>query len=653
MYKVGELPLALQQAIAKYVPPEAGITRVEFEGPEIAIYIRNPSIVAYNPDIAKNLAKTLKKRIVFRADKSARKPRDVTIETIKSVVPAEAEIKTILFDDVLGEVIIKARKVGLVYGKGKIIYNKIFAETGWRPVILRAPDKESKTLNGIIDYMLKQSSYRSQILRRMGERIHRGVLFEDRYVRITALGGFMEVGRSAILVETSESRVLLDVGVNPGASDFNMYPRLDIDAIRPEELDAVIVTHAHLDHMGLVPFLFKYGFEGPVYVTKPTRDLMVLTLYDFLDVASKEGGRAPFTSNDIKKMVLHTITLDYGEVTDVTPDIKLTFYNAGHILGSAIAHLHIGDGLHNIVYTGDLKYANTRLLSKAHTRFPRVETLIIESTYGNKRQPKRKIAELRLVELVSKTIARGGKVLIPVLAVGRAQEIILVISEAIQRHELPKVPVYIDGMIDEVTAIHLTYPEYLAPSLRKSILYGENPFIADYIIKVESQQMREDIIGSKEPAVIIATSGMLNGGPSVEYFKHLAGDEKNTLIFVSYQVKGTLGRRVLETGTGGTIMLVSPDGKLEAIRIRMHVEAIEGFSGHSDIDQLIAFLRDIEPKPQRIILNHGEPDAILKFKKRIEHECRPRGKLEGAPFCSNTPGRGVYTPTLLDSIDLV
>ncbi len=649
MYRVGELPRAIQEAIARHVPPEAGITRIEYEGPEIAIYVMNPAVIAAKPEIARNLAKELKKRIVFRADEKARKKPAEAEKIIRSIVPPEAEIKKIEFDPVLGEVVIKARKVGLVYGKGKAIYNKIFAETGWRPVILRAPDIESKTLNAIIGYMLQQSEYRSRALREMGERIHRGVLFENRYVRITALGGFMEVGRSAILVETSESRVLLDLGVNPGGTGYDAYPRLDIEQLRPEELDAVIISHAHLDHMGFVPYLFKYGFRGPVFVTKPTRDLMVLSLSDYLDVTVKEGRKPLFNQNDIRRMILHTIALDYKEVTDVAPDIKLTFYNAGHILGSAIVHLHIGEGLFNLVYTGDLKYATTRLLPKAHTKFPRVEALIIESTYGNKRQQRRDVAEHMLIEQIVRTIeVKKGKVLIPVLAVGRAQEIILVIADAIEKGYLRKVPVYIDGMIDEVTAIHLTYPEYLVKSLREKILYGENPFTADFLVKVEDASMREDIIRSEEPAIIIATSGMLNGGPSVEYFRRLAPDERNTLIFVSYQVQGTLGRRVLETGKGGQIALLGPDGRLETIKINMDVVAIEGFSGHSDIDQLIRYLRDIEPKPRMVILNHGEPDAIEKFKRRIESECtRKNGELRGAPFCGN-----IYTPRVLDSLYL-
>ncbi len=625
--------------IFQHMPPEAQITRVEFEGPEIAIYTRNPAVFVENPSIIRDIAKKLKKRIVLRTDPSIRKSHEETRELILSLVPPEAGIKEIKFDDVLGEVIVKAKKVGLVYGKGRSIYNKVLVETGWRLNVVRAPPNESATLNKIIDYMLAQSSYRLSFLRSVGERIHRGVIFENRYVRITALGGFMEVGRSAILVETSESRVLLDLGINPGGSGYNMFPRLDVDQLRIDELDAVVVTHAHLDHMGLVPYLFKYGYKGPVYATKPTRDLMVLTQLDLLDIFQREGRRPPYTQQEVKKMILHTIPLDYGEVTDIAPDIKLTFYNAGHILGSAIVHLHIGEGLHNIVYTGDFKYGRTRLLDKAHDTFPRVETLIMEATYGATVQQRRENAERKLIEVISRTISQGGKVLIPVMAVGRAQEILLVIADAIRKKYLPQINVYIDGMIDEVTAIHLSYPELLSSHLQSRIFSDENPFEDDFIVKVKDRQMREDIAKGDEPCVILATSGMLQGGPSVEYLYMMAGDPRNTLVFVSYQVKGTLGRQIKDGAR--EITLVSPDGKLELIRIRMQVESIEGFSGHSDRSQLLAFIKNIKPKPKRIILNHGEPGAIMELAAAIRRM---------APKLGLPSDVQVLTPGVLDSV---
>ncbi|ABM81389.1 putative exonuclease [Hyperthermus butylicus DSM 5456] len=631
----------MEQLTPKYIQ----VSRIEFEGPEIAIYVRNPKALAEHPEVAKEIAKKLKKRIVIRTDPSVRRSEKETIEVIKNLVPPEAGIKEIKFDHVLGEVIIKAEKVGLVYGKGQSIYNKVLAETGWRMNVVRIPPvdpKDLSTLNKIIDYMLSQSSYRLEFLRSSGERIHRGVIFENRYVRITALGGFMEVGRSAILIETSESKILLDVGINPSGIGYNLYPRLDIDQLNLEELDAVVVTHAHLDHIGLVPYLFKYGYRGPVYATKPTRDLMVLLLLDLLDIMQRSGQKPPYTQQEVKKMILHTIPLDYGEVTDIAPDMKLTFYNAGHILGSAIAHIHIGEGLHNIVYTGDFKFGRTRLLDKAHTEFPRVETLIMESTYGDRDQPRRDEAELELISVISKTIARRGKVLIPVMAVGRAQEILLVLVDALRKKLLPpETKIYIDGSIKEVTAIHLTYPELLSAQVRARILRGENPFDHENIVRVEGRQMREDIAKSDEPGVILATAGMLTGGPSVEYLRLLAPDPRNVLVFVSYQAKGTLGRRILDGER--EITMVDEEGKPQLVRIQMEVKSIDGFSGHSDRRQLLAFLANMKPKPKNIILNHGEPQSIHALAETIRRRARHLGLPEDIR---------VYTPTILDTLHI-
>ncbi len=460
----------LIKRIIMELPPELVLTNIEFEGPEIVLYVRNRQAIAKYFDHVKAIAKKVRKRLVIRADPDVRLPPEQAKEKILQIIPPEAGVdpSSIVFDRTLGEVWIKAEKPGMVIGKGAKLRHQILAETGWRPEVWRASPLESKTLKSVMYSILNESDYRLKFLRYIGERIHRDVIFKNNYVRITALGGFMEVGRSAILVETRESRVLLDFGVNVGAgSNFDKaYPFIDIDQLRLAELDAVIVTHAHLDHVGLVPLLYKYGYRGPVYVTKPTRELMTIMIKDFIDVTQREGKPLPYTEKDMVTMILHTIQLEYAEVTDVAPDIKVTMYNAGHILGSAIVHLHIGMGLHNIVYTGDFKYTHTRLLSKANDRFPRVETLIMESTYGATRQQSRREAELELIRVIRKTMERNGIVLIPVFAVGRGQEIMLVLSDAINRGFLPKVDIYIEGLVNEVTAIHTQYPEYLNKNLK-------------------------------------------------------------------------------------------------------------------------------------------------------------------------------------------
>lgn len=627
-------------AIYNGIPKDAQITRIEFEGPEIAVYVKNPQFIINGLDIVKKIAKEIKKRIVIKADKSVRKDEKETIEIIKQIVPQEAQIADIKFDEDLGEVLIKAKKPGLVIGKGGVIQQKIFLETFWKPEIVREPPLKSKIMERVVTEIYKETTYRSKILKTFGERIHREVIFKDRYVRITALGAFQEIGRSAVLVETPESRVLLDVGVNPSVTfGERMYPKLDIDQLRLEDLDAVVVTHAHLDHCGMVPYLFKYGYEGPVYTTPPTRDVMALMQLDLLDVAEKEGRPLPYSAKEVRKELLHTITLDYGEVTDIAPDIRLTFYNAGHILGSAMAHLHIGEGLHNIVYTGDFKFAKTRLLDRAVNEFPKVDTLIMETTYATKEQTSREESEKMLIDIINRTINRGGKVLIPVLAVGRAQEMMLVINEAMKNKLIPEVPVYISGLLDEVTAIHTAYPEWLSREVRDSILYkDENPFIADTFKRIEGYS--EDIVQG-EPSIILATSGMLNGGPAVEFFKNMAPDERNTIIFVSYQAEGTLGRKVRDGAK--EVQVINRDGRIENIQINMEVQAIDGFSGHSDRAQLIKFLKTMSPKPKNIILNHGEESAIMQFKKYLESN-----KVKIGIKDSN-----IYAPDILDSLRVV
>jgi KH/beta-lactamase-domain protein len=633
----------IRKVIIENIPPEAEMRRVEFEGPYLVIYVRNPSFLRSESSAVKNIAKILKKRVVVKVDPQARKkPHEARAKILELVPPeAGAEEKDIEFDEILGEVIIKAVKPGLVIGIEGENLKKILVETGWRPRVVRKPPIRSALLEGILNYMVDESDYRLKFLRRASEKIHVDPLFKNEAVRITALGGFMEVGRSAILLETSNSKILLDFGLNPGVNTPpHMYPRLDMLGISPEEIDAVVVTHAHVDHCGLIPFLFKYGYDGPVYATEATRDLMALLQLDILDVARREGNPLPFTQKEVQKMVLHTIPLKYGETTDIASDVKITLYNAGHILGSAIVHIYIsgfGGSAYNILYTGDIKYQRTRLLERADTEIPRVDAIIMESTYGATDLPPRDEAEEKLIEIVRKTIERKGKVLIPTLSVGRAQEIMLILRTAMMEKKLEEIPVYIEGMIDEVTAIHTAYPELLSRETFALFKGGENPFSYHTFKRVEDRRARADIVEAQESSIIMATSGMLTGGPAVEYFKMMAGDPRNTLIFVNYQVKGTLGRRIKDGER--EIQLPEEDGRITTVKVNMEVQSVEGFSGHSDRRQLIRFLESLPTPPKKIILNHGEPNAIASLASEIKRS--KDGRIRFAE---------IYTPNVLDTL---
>ena len=609
----------ISQTILEHIPKEAEITRIEFEGPALAVYTKKPEILIEQSYVVADIVNLIRKRIVVRSDPSVRLAEKDSERTIREIVPLNAEITNISFDPSLGEVIIEAKKPGLVIGKNGAILQEITKQTRWRPRVLRTPPIPSKIMAHMRHFLHAESKERDRILRTIGERIFRPVIYGAGDIRMTALGGFQEVGRSAILVQTRESHVLLDCGINPGSTNpLEAFPRLDVPEFDLDALDAVIVSHSHLDHCGFLPFLFKYGYDGPVYCSAPTLSLMTLLQLDYLDVLSKQGVMPPYDQRDVRESVLHSIPLRYGVVTDIAPDVRLTLHNAGHILGSSIVHLHIGEGLHNIVYTSDYKFARTMLLEPAVWEFPRVETIITESTYGAPQDvmPSRIQAEEKLAAVTNETLDRGGKVLIPVPAVGRAQEIMLIIDSYMRQGLIKEAPVFIEGMISEATAIHTAYPEYLARDVRNSILHeGVNPFQSDYFTIVEHPSARQEIVEG-EQSIIIATSGMMEGGPVIDYFKHLAPDERNTVIFVSYQIEGTLGRRV-QRGLAETPMINS-EGKIEILKVNLRVESIEGFSGHSDRRQIMGYIRRVTPKPERIIVCHGEKAKSLSIAKILQ-----------------------------------
>jgi KH/beta-lactamase-domain protein len=597
----------IRETIVEHMPKDAEITRIEFEGPRLAIYVKNVGLLADQNYVVTEVVNLLHKRIVIRSDQSIRLPEREAEAYIRKIIPLEAEISSINFDPSLGEVVVEAAKPGVAIGKEATVLQQVVKETRWRPRILRAPPLHSKIISSTRHILHTESEERSRILRDVGERIFRPTFSKAGYVRLVTLGAFHEVGRAAMLIQAGSSSVLLDSGINPGAQDpTSAYPRFDTDEFDLEKLDAVVISHAHLDHCGILPFLYKYGYDGPVYCSEPTQTLMTLHQLDYLDVHSREGEHSPYDQKDVREVVTHTIPLRYNVVTDVAPDIKLTFHNAGHILGSSMVHLHIGEGLHNIVYSADFKFGRTMMLDPATALFPRAETLIIESTYGGPDDimPDREGVEGKLVSIVNDTVEKGGKVLIPVPAVGRAQEIMLVLDAYMKNGALRELPIYIEGMVNEATAIHTAFPEYLVRDIKEQILHKDiNPFQSEYFHPVTHPSDREEIIAGG-PCVIIATSGMLEGGPAIDYFRHLAPDPRNTLAYVSYQVDGTLGNRI-KNGLK-EVSLYAHDGKMEMVKVNMRVESIEGFSGHSDRNQLLGFIKRMTPKPTKIIVNHGE-----------------------------------------------
>jgi len=593
------------------------ISDAGFEGANIVLYTDDEEFFKKGEAQIKEIVNKIKKRIELRADEKVLMKQEDAEKAIKSIVPKEADVNNIIFDAQRSIVVIEAKKPGMVIGKMGSILQEIKQKTLWIPQVQRSPAIPSQITENIRSVLYLNNNYRRKFLNSTGKKIYKEWNPEkiDEWVRITFLGSGRQVGRSCLLLQTPESKILLDCGIDVAASDKEKFPYFDVPEFDINSIDAIIISHAHLDHSGLVPMLYKMGYKGPCYLTAPTRDIASLLALDFIGVAYKKATTPLFNSTDIKEMVKHTICLDYNEVTDITPDVRLTLYNSGHALGAAMVHLNIGNGLHNLLYTADMKYGRTRLLEAATASFPRLETTIIESTYGGKDDvlPPRHEAENTMIDIIKSTIERKGKILIPELGLGRAQETMLIIEDAIKNGILDKIPVYIDGMIWDINAIHTAYPDFLSNSVRNMIFQDNNPFSSEIFRRVGSPQERKEVFEGG-PCVVLATSGMLVGGASVEYFREFAGNRKNSMIFVCYQGVGSLGRQVQE---GVKDFRMDNDGKEEIVKVNMEINTITGLTAHSGRNQLLAFINNCQPRPKKVIINHGEVNKCLDLASTI------------------------------------
>lgn len=647
------------KTILESIPNESQITSAKFEGPYIALYTKNPrfSLTELTYYLS-SLSKTLKKRFVIRTDVSIRKSEDKTREYVVKLLPSDVSVSAVFCDDATGEVIVEVSKPETITPN---LIVELAQSTGWIAHTRLSPHIPSSSINMIHSTLKSSAKERIAFYQEVGKRIFRSPLIissnssngysgmeKDRNVteapssdsipnsslsrknreevRLLCLGGVRQVGRSCFLVVTPESKVILDCGINPGdVSTLDAFPRLDWYDFNIYDIDAVIISHAHIDHQGFLPVLFKYGYNGPVYCTEPTLPLMSLLQTDSVKIAKSNGTYLPYEMRDIHEVVKHCITIPYGKPTDISPDITITLNNAGHILGSATVHLNIS-GVHNLLYSGDYKYARTQLLDSALSVYPRVESLITESTYGNNNDimPEQSIVYDRFTSDINKTLASGGKVLIPVPAVGRAQEIMLVLDKEMKEGRLIESPIYIEGMISEASAIHMSYAHYLGYDVRKSVSQGINPFQSEYFTSVNGVGKRDDVLNDENPSIIMATSGMLEGGPSIEYFKNIAPDKKNRIMFVSYQINGTLGRRVLD-GSINEVSMLDKTGKLKVVQLLCETNKVDGFSGHSDFNQIMNFVARIRPK--RVMVNHGEKTKSENVASAIYSRFRIRSSV--------------------------
>lgn len=596
----------IMAVILQSLPQEASLTKIEYEGPSIALYSRNPSYLLHNNQLVLNMVNSIKKRIVIRTDESLRRSQDEARKIIADSVPRDAGLVSTFFDAALGEAVIFAKKPTTILHDGEDLY--LSEKIGWRVKIRKAPQSmlPIETLYNLLSETVGQ---RTRFYREVGDKIFRSRLTQQAEASLLTLGGFAEIGRSCMLLETQESKIILDCGLNLSTKDsLAAVPRFDIAGISMEDIDAVVLSHAHLDHTGFLPALFKYGYRGPVYCTEPTLLLMSILQRDYLKHSGKD---ALYSEHDINSAVAHTITLMHGIVTDISPDVKLVLSNSGHIIGSTSIHLNIGNGEHNLVYTSDMKFGKTLTVENASWNFPRVETMIIESTYGGKEDIMcpREQAENELAATVERTVAIGGHILLPVPAAGISQELIIILDR-LRKAGRFQASVFVEKTISEATVVYETYPEFLSKDLGQSVLESEMSQFGSEFSTVESKTLQPS-----EPTVVLAPSSMLIGGPSVGYLKQIASDPKSAIVILSYQSLDTPGRALLD---GAKQIQVQG----QTLDIKCQVKRIDGLGSHSDYNQLMAYVLRLRPKLRRILVNHGERPKAQNLASSINKQFR-------------------------------
>jgi uncharacterized protein len=592
--------------ILQSLPQEASLTKIEYEGPCIALYSKNPSYLLHNNQLVLNMVNSIKKRIVIRTDESLRRSQDEAREIIADSVTRDAGLVSTFFDAALGEALIFARKPSIILQDGEDLY--LSEKIGWRVKIRKAPQNMSP-IETLYNLLSETVSQRTKFYREVGDKIFRSKLIQQAEASLITLGGFAEIGRSCMLLETHESNIILDCGLNLSAKDsLAAVPRFDIAGISMEDIDAVVLSHAHLDHTGFLPALFKYGYRGPVYCTEPTLLLMSILQRDYL---KHSGIDALYSEHDVNSAVAHTITLMHGIVTDISPDVKLVLSNSGHIIGSTSIHLNIGNGEHNLVYTSDMKFGKTLTLENASWNFPRVETMIIESTYGGKEDIMcpREQAENELAATVQKTVAVGGHILLPVPVAGISQELIIILDR-LRKAGRFQASVFVEKIISEATVVYETYPEFLSKDLGQCVLESEMTQFGSEFSIVESKTLQPS-----EPTVVLAPSSMLIGGPSVGYLKQIASDPKSAIVILSYQSLDTPGRALLDGAKQ-----IEVQG--QTLDIQCQVKRIDGLGSHSDYNQLMAYVLRLRPKLRRILVNHGERPKAQNLASSINKQFR-------------------------------
>ncbi len=433
--------------------------------------------------------------------------------------------------------------------------------------------------------------------------------------RLTFHGAAKEVTGSNYLIESGDTKILVDCGMFQGGTfcEPRNYEPFGYD---PKEIAAVVVTHAHLDHTGRLPKLFREGFRGKVFVTPPTRDLTELILDDSADLIGREAERDRheplYSRKDVEGVVQKCFTnVAYDEPVQIAPDITFQFHDAGHILGSAVAEVSVNGRI--IVFSGDLGNAPTPLLAPP-TRITEADYLVIESTHGNRIHEDRDARRQELEDVIEDTVAKRGVLLLPAFALERTQEILFELNTLAEHRRIPQIPVYIDSPLAiKATAIYHAHQKYFNGEARLLIRSGDDLFKFPNLHFTETSQQSKEIANVPSPKMILAGSGMSTGGRILHHEKRYLPGEENTLLIISFQAERSRGRRLLEGA--GEIEIMG-----EMIPVRARVVAIGGYSAHADQQQLIDWVRPMRARLTRVVVTHGEEKPAEALAGRIRDE---------------------------------
>lgn len=424
------------------------------------------------------------------------------------------------------------------------------------------------------------------------------------------LGGAGEVGGSCMLLSVAGRYILFDCGIRVNRAGSEALPDLSLLKETAPMLDAIFVSHAHADHIGALPLAHAMFPNAPIYATSPTQKLSAVMLNNAVNVMESTAEGTYFTQEAVETTIARMQTLPMREWVDLWDGWRVLFIRSGHILGAVSICLQTPEG--TFLYSGDVSTFNQKTIDGLDdiSSLPAVDFMVCEGTYGDSKHPSRNVEEMKLAKAVSEVIEDGGNVLIPSFALGRAQEIILILKQAMTGKLIPAFPVVTDGLVNAICSLYASMPEMLGKKVQNFMTNSEQPlFFSDYI-RAARMGEQEAILNDKRPKCIIASSGMLTGGASVTYARGLCGEKQHAIFLSGYQDAESPGRRLQELQSGE--VLEFPDGTSAVVKCR-----VERFhlSAHSDQIQLVSFIKNVNPKALALV--HGEQNTLHTLREKL------------------------------------